>query len=189
VRLTICVAKQSKANNRCYGEKLGEKANRQVDIMLHKNEGGNASNSCGGFLYIFWHDPWCGEVILKEAFPVLFKINWLIQDWELEILQSFLDLLYSSKIRRDGEDQVCWIPTKSNVIEVKSYYKVLSNEFLHFFSWKSIWRVKAPTKVAFFTWATARGKILPSKEIFLNCTVVLHVQEKWGVLRSLAPSL
>ena len=30
----------------------------------------------------------------------------------------------------------------------------------HAFTWKSIWRVKVPSRVAFFTWRAARGKIL-----------------------------
>ena len=37
---------------------------------------------------------------------------------------------------------------------------VLSNRDPHFFPWKSIWRVNVATKVAFFTWTTAKRKIL-----------------------------
>lgn len=33
--------------------------------------------------------------------------------------------------------------------EVKSFYKVLSPKVSQQFSWKSIWNVKVPTKVAF----------------------------------------
>lgn len=33
--------------------------------------------------------------------------------------------------------------------EVKSFYKVLSPRVSQQFSWKSIWKVKVPTKVAF----------------------------------------
>jgi hypothetical protein len=27
----------------------------------------------------YWHDLWCGDMVLKEAFPVLFGIAW-VQD-------------------------------------------------------------------------------------------------------------
>jgi len=43
---------------------------------------------------------------------------------------------------------------------VKSYYKVLSSPIHSFFPWKSIWKVKVPSRVAFFVWTTTLGKIL-----------------------------
>ena len=36
----------------------------------------------------------------------------------------------------------------------------LSDRGIHPFPWKSIWKVKCPTKVAFFTWTMVRGRIL-----------------------------
>ena len=43
---------------------------------------------------------------------------------------------------------------------VKSFYRVLHAGNAQNFPWKSIWRVKVPTKVAFFTWSAALRKIL-----------------------------
>jgi hypothetical protein len=37
---------------------------------------------------------------------------------------------------------------------------VLTHNVVHPFPWKSIWRTKAPVKVAFFAWSAALGKIL-----------------------------
>ena len=48
-----------------------------------------------------------------------------IHDWEMDMLTAFLSLIYSIKIRRDVEDQICWRPTKSRLFEVKSVYRVL----------------------------------------------------------------
>jgi hypothetical protein len=45
----------------------------------------------------------------------------------------------------------------------KNYYTMLtspSSEEPGSFSWKSIWKVKAPPRIAFFLWATALGRIL-----------------------------
>ncbi|GLT60901.1 hypothetical protein SLA2020_336420 [Shorea laevis] len=44
--------------------------------------------------------------------------------------------------------------------EVKSYYNSLFLGEPCLFPWKSIWKVKAPLCIAFFTWTTTRGKIL-----------------------------
>jgi hypothetical protein len=53
-----------------------------------------------------------------------------------------------------------WIPSKRKSFEVKSYYQVLSTPVNSLFLWKSIWKVKAPSRVAFFVWTTALRKIL-----------------------------
>lgn len=78
-------------------------------------------------------DRWCSTGVLKDLFPAMFStahdkgnmmanyfcwhdgsMFWdvhLIQplhDWELQEMIMFLDLLYSSKIKRDVEDQLCW---------------------------------------------------------------------------------
>jgi hypothetical protein len=70
---------------------------------------------------------WCGEMPLKEAFPVLCDIIFhkdahvadhlvvvsgsylwdasffrAAHDWEVDVLASFFSLLYSSRVDRDG---------------------------------------------------------------------------------------
>jgi hypothetical protein len=43
---------------------------------------------------------------------------------------------------------------------VRSFYNVLISKECILFPWKSIWRTKAPSRVAFFIWSAAFGKIL-----------------------------
>ena len=78
----------------------------------------------------FWFDTWCGRTPLKDVFPELFGIannkessvakllsslgngfNWNVnfvrpvQDWELESVVTFVDLIYSGLARENGVDQ------------------------------------------------------------------------------------
>ena len=82
------------------------------------------------------------------------------QDWELASLESIFALLCSSKVDGNEEDKVVWVATQSGFFFVKLFYSILSDTGIHPFPWKSIWKVKAPTKVAFFNWTMVRGRIL-----------------------------
>jgi hypothetical protein len=90
----------------------------------------------------FWDDVWCGQLPLKEAFPVLYGIacdkdafvaahldfssgslQWDVSfsraahDWELDVVASFFSLLYSLRVRRAGEDKLWWNPSfKENLM-------------------------------------------------------------------------
>jgi hypothetical protein len=48
-----------------------------------------------------------------------------VQDWELEPLDSFLNLLYYSRTHPGKEDKMLWSPASSHGFEVKNYYKIL----------------------------------------------------------------
>jgi hypothetical protein len=73
-----------------------------------------------------------------------------IHDWELEEVMRFFELLYSQQIRHGGVDKICWIPSKRKNFEVESYYQVNVDSALVVGPWKSIWKSKAPPRVAFF---------------------------------------
>jgi hypothetical protein len=133
----------------------------------------------------FWHDRWCGDSSLKEAYPELFcialdrnalvadlmsrangMIHWdvlfirSVQDWELESISSFMDLLYSTPVQGEGEDKLSWGKPDSKVFSVKQYYRSLSSPSIRSFPWKSVWKSKVPPRVAFFSWTATLGKIL-----------------------------
>jgi hypothetical protein len=81
------------------------------------------------------------------------------EDWEWETVNSFMDILYSCYIRLGSLDSVCWRPSRRKVFEVRSYYSILLKPSRSFFSWKSVWNSKVPTRVAFFTWTVALDRI------------------------------
>ena len=92
----------------------------------------------------FWHDRWCGDMPLKEVYPEFFSIaldrnvsvvadlmshgngmiHWdvlftrSVQDWELESISSFMDLLYSTSVQGAGEDMLSWGNPDSKVFTV-----------------------------------------------------------------------
>jgi hypothetical protein len=147
----------------------------------------------------FWEDFWCGDSPLKMAFPGLFNIarfkeasiadnversngiiHWnvqftrLIHDWEVEVLASFYRCLYSCKLREDGGDKMWWVHSRKGSFEVKTYYLALSANGHSAFPWKSIWRTKAPPRVAFFVWTAVRGKILTLDNLRRRGMVVVN---------------
>ena len=68
-----------------------------------------------------------------------------VQDWELDLVSSFLDLLYSIHAIGQGVDKMCWLGSTTKGFPVKSYYVTLLTSTNQIVPWKSIWKTKAPT--------------------------------------------
>jgi hypothetical protein len=147
----------------------------------------------------FWDDVWCGDRALKEEFPGLFSIaslkeasiadnmehssnsiQWniqftrLIHDWEVGELASFYKCLYDCKLRGEGNDKLWWVPSCKGHFEVKSFYRMLSPRGLASFPWKSVWKSKAPPRVAFFVWTAVHSKILTLDNLGRRGLVVVN---------------
>jgi len=101
-----------------------------------------------------------------------------VHDWEVEAVCRFFEMLYTLKVRCEGEDKMYWIPARKKSFEVKSYYKVLSSPIQSSFPWKSIWKVKVPPRVAFFVWTATLGKILTLDNLRKRKIIVILFQGK-----------
>jgi hypothetical protein len=99
-----------------------------------------------------------------------------IQDWEMEMemVLSLFARLYSISVRHGEDDRLVWSPSNKGLVEVKSFYEVLNKKDGPSFSWKSIWRVKAPAMVAFFVWTAVLGKILTHDNLQKRNVVVIE---------------
>jgi hypothetical protein len=53
-----------------------------------------------------------------------------VQDWELEMVESFMSLLYSQTIRPGVVDSLCWTPSCRGLFEVRSFYNTLISSHL-----------------------------------------------------------
>ena len=63
-------------------------------------------------------------------------------DWELEVVSSFMDTIYVFPVRGIGEDEMSWKLDRNKGFMVSAYYCLFvgSNDFS--FPWKSIWKQK-----------------------------------------------
>jgi hypothetical protein len=82
--------------------------------------------------------------------------------------------MYSQRLRHGGEDTICWIPSKRKTFEVKSYYQVLSNDVRSDFLWKSISKVKAPSRMTLFVWIVVLGKTLAFDNLRKTNVIVIE---------------
>jgi hypothetical protein len=70
--------------------------------------------------------------------------------WEIEMVTSFFNHLYSIRLNRGSEDRIYWLPFKRQTFEVRFFYHALNPLTSISFPCKSIWENKAPKRVSFF---------------------------------------
>jgi len=75
-------------------------------------------------------------------------------------------------MRWNGVHQLCWKPSSKKIFDVRSYYKVYNSNTLLSFPWKTLWKLKVPTKVSFFLWIVALGRILTTDNLRRHPLVV-----------------
>ena len=132
-------------------------------------------------------DRWCGDRVLKDAFPVLFacatdqqatidslltrsasgsysdwNVNFVrnFNDWEMEGVISFFGLLHSHSSFKVGGDGLRWRLKGNGMFDICFYYIALRGSPPVKFLWKSIWSVHVPRRVSFFVWSATWDRIL-----------------------------
>ena len=71
-------------------------------------------------------------------------------DYELEELEAFFKRLYEQIIRKDMENKLVWLTSKSGIFSIKSFYSSLSNGRVEAFSFGSVWNSWTPSRINFF---------------------------------------
>ena len=104
----------------------------------------------------FWDNVWRRDCPLKEAFLDLYNISrtrdasvseviqfrCLVNDQESQSLDSFMVLIYSTKVRGVGSDNLCWKPASNQGFKVSGYYHSISPATSISFPWKmdNLWK-------------------------------------------------
>ncbi|RVW26033.1 putative ribonuclease H protein [Vitis vinifera] len=132
----------------------------------------------------FWSDQWCGNERLSHAFPQLYEMavnknatvnemwdhssgpgGWNLRfhrdfnDWELDLIRGLLIMLRDFKPSSE-EDGVLWKGGGHGKYGVKDAYNRLVVINACDFLYRGVWVNMVPTKVTFFAWEAAWGKIL-----------------------------
>jgi hypothetical protein len=68
----------------------------------------------------------------------------IVQDWEVEPLDCFFDLLLLFKNSLGEVDRMLWTLASSHGFTVKRYYKTLQLGECCSFPWKILWKFKVP---------------------------------------------
>ncbi|RVW45208.1 hypothetical protein CK203_067526 [Vitis vinifera] len=79
-------------------------------------------------------------------------------DWEMEVVVSFLSFLQGKRLIVGMEDRVLWNASKNGIFSVKSLYNTLDSSGAVPFPWRIIWSPCVPTKVGFFAWEASWGR-------------------------------
>ena len=133
----------------------------------------------------FWKDVWCGEEALSIMFPNLFRLtaqknarvadlwNWnsgeggwnpiflrSFNDWEMEEVNRFLQVLYNKQIRPLIEDKILFKGSRNDAYSVSSMYRELECFPHAAFPSRSIWNYVVPPRMGFFAWEASWGKVL-----------------------------
>lgn len=86
--------------------------------------------------------------------------------------KSFMDMVYYGLLRRGGVDKLMLESFHWRFFEIRSY-KVLHSIAQRSFPWKNLWKPKVLTKVSFFLWEAALGKILTTDNLQRHWIVVI----------------
>ena len=114
---------------------------------------------------LFWSDRWCGDRPLKDVFPDLYACasnrqatiastlirsasgshpEWNVHfvrnfnDWEVEGVASFFELLHAHTAFKEGGDGLRWRLKSNGVFDIRSYYLALRDNQPVTFPWKAI---------------------------------------------------
>jgi len=94
--------------------------------------------------------------------------------------------LYSIKLGQGGEDKICCLPSIRRRFEVRSFHQSLCTPIGPPFPWKSVWRIKPPSRVAFVNGGVKEDFNFEQleKDTCHSGGLMLHVHEEWKDYKS-----
>ncbi|WMV38217.1 hypothetical protein MTR67_031602 [Solanum verrucosum] len=99
---------------------------------------------------------------MRDAQGWNLKFKRPLNDWEVNRMVEFLNILERYKEPSNREDKLLWAPDTQGRFSVGTAYR--NSQRTHtqssYWPWKMIWKVKVPFKVACFTWLLAKQVVL-----------------------------
>uniref|UniRef100_A0A2N9ERZ7 Protein arginine N-methyltransferase n=1 Tax=Fagus sylvatica TaxID=28930 RepID=A0A2N9ERZ7_FAGSY len=94
-------------------------------------------------------DAFLSEVVVRQNGSVIWNVTFVcnFNDWEMDTVVSFLNLLESKTPVREVEDGSWWHLRRNGRFDICSFYDSLCESSHVAFPWKSIWRTKAPRRI------------------------------------------
>ena len=83
-----------------------------------------------------------------------------LNDWEIDEMVRFLQILHNQNFRPTGEDMLLLKEVKEKSFSVKVMYKGYDISPAFDFPYRLIWNPVVPPKIGIFTWEAAWGKVL-----------------------------
>ena len=80
-------------------------------------------------------------------------------------MASLISFLQGKRLIVGMEDKVLWNASKNGIFSVKSLYNTLDSGGAVPFPWRIIWSPCVLTKVGFFAWEAAWGKVLTQDQL------------------------
>ena len=81
-------------------------------------------------------------------------------DWELEEVQIFLQVIQGKRVISNQEDVLLMKDIKGGRFSIKHFYLQLAPVRDSLFLFRFVWNPWVPTKVGFFAWEASWGKVL-----------------------------
>ena len=69
--------------------------------------------------------------------------------------------------------RLCWNLSRREAFEVSSFYSALIQPSPSYFPWRSVWKAKVPSTVAFFLWTATLGKILTADNLRKHRVIIM----------------
>ncbi|RVW40043.1 Transposon TX1 uncharacterized 149 kDa protein [Vitis vinifera] len=104
-------------------------------------------------------------------------------DWELDMVGNLLVELREYRVTLE-EDSVIWKEGGDGLFRVKKAYSVLASLIVAEFPYSNVWVDRVPTKIAFFAWEAAWGKVLTLDRLQRRGCNSLTVVSCWVFPRS-----
>ena len=124
---------------------------------------------------------WCKSVLRKNVGKMVVDpfSNQIFFDWEMEMVEHFLQLLHSVSLHVNSKNKLVWTASQKGIFSIKSYYNYLCQEKVCPFWSERFGLLRCcPIFACFFIQRNFEGKFSPNEERLEDDKYCLSKQQK-----------